>query len=123
MFNFCKQYTHIYARGLEKKNWIQQYTNNEVLDIKVDKTFKFDYKEISVSTINPKQKQSQSLLQNAYQLAAYLQQQQTEECGGGSGGYKSEGATHPEYHFYSTLQTDNISSDKDGISTVSPISS
>lgn|SRR5204862_423958 len=121
MFHFCKQFTHIYTRGSEKKNWIQQYTNKEVLDIKLDKTFKFDFKEICVSTIDPRHKQSQCALQNAYHLAAYLQQQQTEECDGGSGGYKSEGATHPEYHFYSTLQTDNISSDNDGITTVSPI--
>lgn len=126
MFHYCKQFTHIYTRGLEKKKWIQQYTDNEVSDIKVDKTFNFNYKQICISTVDPKHKHSQCALQNAYHLAAYLQQQQqqqqTEECGGGSGGYKSEGATHPEYHSYSTLQTGNISSNEDGISTVSPIS-
>lgn len=121
MFHFCKQFTHIYTRGLEKKEWIQQYTNNEVSNIKVDKTFQFDCKYICVSVIDAKHKQSQCALHNAHYLASYLQQQQTEECGGGSGGYKSEEATCPEHHSYSTLSTDNIYSSKDDISTVSPI--
>jgi len=121
MFYFCKQFTHIYTRGSEKKKWIQQYTNNEVSDIRVDKTFQFDNTNICVSVMDKKHKQSQCALQNAHYLAAYLQQQQTKECGGGFGGYKSEEATYPEHHSYSTLTTDNINSSEDGISTVSSI--
>jgi hypothetical protein len=121
MFHFCKQFTHIYTRGLEKKRWIQQYTNNEVSDVKLDKTFQFDCKNICVLTIDEKHRQTQCALQNAHYLASYLQQQQTEECGGVFGGDKSEETTDPEHHSYFTLSTDNIYSSEDGISTVSSI--
>lgn len=79
MFHFCKQYTHIYTRGEEKRNWIQRYTHGSVYDINVNKDFKFKFNNLCIATQDSKHGQSHCALHNAYRLAAYLEEKQT--CG------------------------------------------
>lgn len=122
MYNFCTQFTHIYTRGLEKRNWIKQYTYANVFDITINKSFQYHFKNMCISAKNPKHGQTQCALHNAYRLAVYLKQEQG--IGGGSGGYKYQGATQPQHEYYSRLRRGNISEDtinNDGITTVSPV--
>lgn len=119
MFQFCKQYTHIYTRGLEKRNWIQRYTHGNVIDIYMDKDFKYYPANCCVTVRNHKHAQTQCALRNAYRLAAYLEEK---DIGGGGRGHKYEGVTRPQHQCYTRLQRGNISEDttnEDGITTVS----
>ena len=129
MFQFCKQYPHIYTRGLEKKNWIQRYTHDKVYDINVNKNFKHNLGNICTFAKDSKHVRSQCALRNAYRLAAYLEETRGFSgggtSGGSSGGYKYGGATRPQHEYYSRLRRGNISedtstADKDGITTISP---
>ena len=81
MFEFCSKYNLIYTRGLEKCNWIQRYTHDRVIDIHIDKDFKYQSANCCISVKNPKHGQTQCALHNAYRLAAYLNE--TCICGGG----------------------------------------
>lgn len=75
MFQFCKQYTHIYTRGLEKKNWIQRYTHGKVFDINIDKNFRYQHANCCVTVNNPKHGQTHCALRNAYRLSSYLKEE------------------------------------------------
>jgi hypothetical protein len=91
MFHFCKQFTHIYTRGLEKKKWIQRYTDRNVFDINLDISFEYNMKSFCIGAKDSKHGQTNCALYNAYRLASYL-----EEYGGGGGDdscHKYEGAT------------------------------
>lgn len=128
MFQFCKQYPHIYTRGLEKKNWIQRYTHGKVYDIKVNKDFKHNIDNICTFAKDSKHAQSQCSLRNAYILAAYLEETQKFGGGGLGGGgserYKYGGVTRPQHEYSTRLRRGNISedttTDEDGITTISP---
>jgi len=94
MYHFCNQFTHIYTRGLEKKNWIQQYTYSNVFDITMDKNFECSFGNICISAKDPRHGTSQCALRNAYRLAAYLKQ--NKEC---DEWYKYEGATQLQHEY------------------------
>lgn len=85
MFQFCKQYDNIYTRGLEKRNWIQRYTNGNVFDVCVDKNFGYHRDNCCVSVIDPKHCQTQCALRNAYRLANYLEEKHICSSSGGGG--------------------------------------
>ncbi len=128
IFNFCKQYSHIYTRGLEKRNWIQTYTHGQVYDITIEKDFNNYLGNICVAARDPKHGQTHCALQNAYRLAAYLKQNRESGGGGSGGGNGAPGyreVTPLQRQFYSRLQTGNISEDtteeeeEDGITRLS----
>jgi hypothetical protein len=119
MFQFCKQYTDIYTRGLEKRNWIQRYTYGNVVSIEIDKDFKYQPTNCCITVENANHGETQCALRNAYRLAAYLEEYDI--CGGGRGD-KYGGPTPPQNQCYTRLRRGNIpdhTTDEDGITTVS----
>jgi hypothetical protein len=130
MFHFCKQFSHIYTRGQEKKNWIQRYTQGNVFDINVGIDFKYHINNICINAKDPKHGQTHCALYNAYRLASYLEEMQgyggEGRSGGGNGCHKYGGATRPQCQYYSILRRGNISAqsaEEDGVTTVSTITS
>lgn len=125
MYQFCKQYTHIYTRGCEKRNWIQRYTHGKVIDVHMNRDFQYDLGDCCVT--NPTHRYSQCALRNAYRVAAYLEKNNI--CGGGggnNGGYKYRRVTRKQHQCYTRLRGGNISDDtasKNDITTVSAITS
>lgn len=101
MFQFCKQYNYIYTRGLEKRNWLQQYTHGNIIDINMDKDFGYDPGNCCVTVQHPKHGQTQCALRNAYRLAAYLDEKDIFGSGGRGGGnvsgYKCRRVTQPQH--------------------------
>lgn len=112
MYHFCSKFTRLYTRGLEKRNWIQQYSTTPVFDVKIDKTFKYEMNDVCILTKSEKHSHYQCAMVNAYRLASFLQPTAL-LCGGGSGGgiegYKygeCEGTLH---EYYSSHGQENTS--------------
>lgn len=119
MYHFCTHFNQIYTVGLEKRNWIQLYTTNQVYDVKVDPSFQIYYDNICIHAKNKQHAKSNCALRNAYRLAAFVQQ--NGDC---SGGYKYEETALTQHQYFSKLQGDNTyNSSEDVFTTVSTISS
>lgn len=105
MYHFCNEFTTVYTRGLEKRNWIQAYTTRQVYDVILDKNFESPKLENICRLVKNKQHtQSQCALKNVYRLAAFLEPMRS---GGGSDGYKYEEQTLTMHEYYSRLQASN----------------
>jgi hypothetical protein len=108
MYHFCNQFTAIYTRGLEKRNWIGMYTTCQVYNVTLDK--RFDLRtcdNLCTLAKNKLHKQTQCALKNAYRLAAFLEPV-LQMSGGGSDGYKYRGEPLTNHEYYSRLEESNI---------------
>lgn len=124
MYHFGTEFNRIYTKGLEKRNWIQNYTTANVVDLKIDKDFPSCYNNICLASKNKAHRQGQCALKNVYRLALFLNKE-TNCSGGGSYGYKYGEHMYTAHHYYSNLvrETPETNNSDDGFSTVPPESS
>lgn len=140
MYHFSNKFSHIYTRGSEKRQWIQQYTYHDVFDIRMDKDQQINYGPICTLTDHSYRTVTQCALQNAYRLANFLvlhywdknkfKQQQWKyyegnSSGGGNVCYKYSGQSQDPHQYYSRHRRGNISqgspNQENGFTTVSPV--
>jgi hypothetical protein len=111
MYHFCKEYTTIYTRGLEKRNWIKMYTENSVIDVMIEKYFTFDYDKNCNLAMNKKHSDSQCALKNAFKIVEFF------NCGGENRTYKYED-TSPTWHQYHSRRSRENNNYSNELSTV-----
>lgn len=118
---YCSKYRNIYTTGREKQQWIQKYTNNNVIDYytlgvnnNVNNSTGSLYKDICIHVLDNRHKFSKCALSKAYILAYNMGVEirnliidNGNEISGGGEGYKkpSDAATYHEY--YSNLPRGN----------------
>lgn len=124
MYHFCNEFTTIYTKGIEKRDWIQMYTTCRVINVQMSKDDHFNtFENICISVKSKNHRKSQCALKNVYRLAAFLEQT-IETSGGGNGVYKYQEEPQTQHEYYSSLQDENTYiTNEDGFSTVPTISS
>lgn len=77
MRHFCKMFNKIFTRGLEKAIWIKKYSTAKVYNIAIDKAFNIRYGALCSYARCNKHADSHCALKNAYNLHAFIQQEQS----------------------------------------------